>query len=175
MAAGTQDDPWILQTPPGGSEFEAWRDEAADPPALVVQVGTTQLRYRLRCIDDLHEMLEAGATGCRSATPTSRSRPSRGHGRGVGPRDGNPVGGWYGLKKGLRGRFATYVPPVLEELGLCRAGAQPLGTTGCAPSDLGRYRLRAGGGGRGRDLDDVEDARIDEPCRVVDSTPAAGR
>ena len=30
----------------------------------------------------------------------------------------NPVGGWYGLKKGLRGRFANYVPPVIEVLGL---------------------------------------------------------
>jgi hypothetical protein len=57
--AGTADDPWVLRTPPGSSEFEAWRDEAADPPALVVQVGSTQLRYHLRCIEDLHAMLRA--------------------------------------------------------------------------------------------------------------------
>ncbi len=56
--SGTASDPWILTTPPGKSEFEAWRDEDSDPPALVVQVGTTQLRYRLRCIDDLHAMLK---------------------------------------------------------------------------------------------------------------------
>ena len=56
--AGTAADPWILTTPPGKSEFEAWRDESSDPPALVVQVGTTQLRYYLRCIDDLHAMLK---------------------------------------------------------------------------------------------------------------------
>src|SRR5229473_3212346 len=55
--SGTADDPWILSTPPGKSEFEGWRDEKSDPPALVVQVGTTQLRYLLRCIDDLHTML----------------------------------------------------------------------------------------------------------------------
>jgi hypothetical protein len=59
--SGTADDPWILTTPPGKSEFEAWRDETSDPPALVVQVGTTQLRYQLRCIDDLHAMLKRRA------------------------------------------------------------------------------------------------------------------
>lgn len=31
----------------------------------------------------------------------------------------NPVGGWYGLKKGLRGRFGVYLPPLMEALGLC--------------------------------------------------------
>ena len=54
---GTADAPWVLHTPPGGSEYTAYRDESADPPALVVQVGKTQLRYHLRCIEDLHEML----------------------------------------------------------------------------------------------------------------------
>src|SRR5260221_6069956 len=56
--SGTADDPWILATPPGKSDFEAWRDQDSDPPALVVHVGTTQLRYQLRCIDDLHAMLK---------------------------------------------------------------------------------------------------------------------
>ncbi|MDH4078106.1 MAG: hypothetical protein OEW29_19425, partial [Acidimicrobiia bacterium] len=54
---GTPDDPWILTTPPGKSEFDAWRDEEADPPALKVRVGSTNLSYRLRCIEDLHAML----------------------------------------------------------------------------------------------------------------------
>ena len=54
---GTPDDPWQLTTPPGSSEYTAFRDEAADPPALVVQVGKTQLRYHLRAIHDLHAML----------------------------------------------------------------------------------------------------------------------
>ncbi len=117
--SGTADDPWILTTPPGKSEFEAYRDPEADPPALVVQVGSTELRYHLRCIDDLHaHARRAAATGSRWATPTSRSRrrtaPSR-HGGGIAD---NPVGGWYGMKKGLRGRFGNYVPPVLEALGL---------------------------------------------------------
>ncbi|MEZ5065789.1 MAG: hypothetical protein R3B81_13735 [bacterium] len=115
---GTEKSPWRLTTPPGTSEFVAYRDEASDPPALVVQVGKTQLRYALRCIDDLYAMLmergdwmALGATDeqkpVREGTVEAWSRSPR-----------NPVGGFYGLKKGLRGRFAMYVPPVLEALGL---------------------------------------------------------
>src|SRR5262249_33352 len=54
---GTKASPWALRTPPGTAEYEAYRDEEADPPALVVQVGKTQLRYHLRAVDDLHAML----------------------------------------------------------------------------------------------------------------------
>ena len=77
QGSGTREDPWKLKTPPGTSEFQMYRDEAADPPALVCQVGKTELRYHLRCIDDLHAMLKRTATGCRSAAPTSRSPPPR--------------------------------------------------------------------------------------------------
>jgi hypothetical protein len=38
---------------------------------------------------------------------------------------GNPVGGWFGLKKGLRGRFANYVPPVRERLELAEVEHNP--------------------------------------------------
>jgi len=115
---GTAASPWILTTPPGGSEFEAYRDEAADPPALVVQVGKTQLRYHLRCIDDLHAMLaERGDwVALGNADEQKEAKPDTVEAWGRSP--DNPVGGWYGLKKGLRGRFGNYVPPVLEELGL---------------------------------------------------------
>ena len=116
--SGTVADPWTLKTPPGKSEYQAYRDETADPPALVVQVGTTELRYQLRCISDLERCCRTTATGCRSAAPTSRSRPPRAASRRGRARPENPVGGWYGLKKGLRGRFGNYVPPVLEALGL---------------------------------------------------------
>ena len=85
--------------------------------ALVVQVGGTQLRYQLRCIEDLHAMLKEHGGWIRSATPTSRSGPP-GTVEAWGRSPGNPVGGWYGLKRGLRGRFGNYVPPVLEALGL---------------------------------------------------------
>jgi len=120
---GTQDDPWILKTPPGRSEFEAYRDEQSDPPALVVQVGKTQLRYHLRCIEDLHAMLRnRRASGGGDWTPlgsADEQKPAAdGSVEAWGRAETNPVGGWYGLKKGLRGRFGNYVPPVLEALGL---------------------------------------------------------
>ena len=56
--SGTKSDPWRLKTPSGTSEYAMYRDESADPPALVCQVGSTQLRYHLRCIEDLHAMLK---------------------------------------------------------------------------------------------------------------------
>ena len=56
---GSEADPWILQTPSLSSEFQAWRDETADPPALVVQVGATRLSYQLRGLDDLRAMLQS--------------------------------------------------------------------------------------------------------------------
>ena len=110
--------PWILKTPPGTSEFEAWRDEALDPPALVVQVGKTQLRYHLRCIDDLHAMLRAQGDWVPLGSADEQKPAASGTVEAWGRSDDNPVKGWYGLKKGLRGRFGMYVPPVLEALGL---------------------------------------------------------
>jgi hypothetical protein len=115
---GTKEDPWILTTPPGKSEFEAWRDSEADPPALVVQVGSTQLRYELRCIDDLHAMLRARGDWMPLGSADEQKDPADGTVEAWGRSPANPVGGWYGLKKGLRGRFGNYVPPVLEALGL---------------------------------------------------------
>jgi hypothetical protein len=116
--SGTKSDPWILQTPPGKSEFEAYRDAEADPPALVVQVGATELRYHLRCIDDLHAMLKEHGDWMPlgNADEQKEAKPDTVEAWGRSPH--NPVAGWYGLKKGLRGRFANYVPPVLEALGL---------------------------------------------------------
>ena len=116
--AGAKDDTWILTTPPGKSEFEAWRDPDADPPALVVQVGSTQLRYYLRCIDDLHAMLRARGDWMPLGSTDEQKDPEDGTVEAWGRSAGNPVGGWYGLRKGLRGRFAMYVPPLLEHLGL---------------------------------------------------------
>ena len=115
---GTAASPWVLTTPPGGSEFEAYRDDAADPPALVVQVGKTQLRYHLRCVDDLHAMLVVAGDWVPLGNADEQKPAAEGTVEAWGRADHNPVGGWYGLKKGLRGRFANYVPPVLERLGL---------------------------------------------------------
>jgi len=116
--SGTSADPWILRTPPGGSEFQAWRDEQADPPALVVVVGTTELRYHLRAITDLHEMLKAHGDWMALGNADEQKPAADGTVEAWGRSPQNPVGGWYGTKKGLRGRFGNYVPPVLEALGL---------------------------------------------------------
>jgi hypothetical protein len=124
---GTRAEPWQLQTPPGGSSYTAFRDESLDPPALVVNVGKTELRYHLRCVDDLHAMLiEHGDWMPLGNTDEQKPAPE-GSVEAWGRSEGNPVGGWYGLKKGLRGRFATYVPPVLEHLGLAEVEHKPRG------------------------------------------------
>ena len=115
---GTDKSPWKLKTPPGTSDFEAWRDEAADPPALVVQVGKTQLRYQLRCIEDLHAMLKKHGDWMLLGSADEQKPAAEGTVEAWGRLDKNPVKGWYGLKKGLRGRFGMYLPPVLEALGL---------------------------------------------------------
>jgi hypothetical protein len=118
FGSGTKSDPWILLTPPGKSEFEAYRDPEADPPALVVQVGTTELRYHLRCIDDLHAMLTERGEWMPLGNADEQKEAKPDTVEAWGRSSDNPVEGWYGLKKGLRGRFANYVPPVLEVLGL---------------------------------------------------------
>jgi hypothetical protein len=118
MTEGTPDSPWQLRTPPGKSEYTAWRDESLDPPALVVQVGTTELRYHVRAIDDLHAMLEAHGDWVPLGSADEQKPAAEGTVEAWARSESNPVGGWYGLKKGLRGRFANYVPPVLEALGL---------------------------------------------------------
>lgn len=115
---GTPQDPWILTTPPGKSEFEAYRNLEADPPVLVVQVGSTELRYDLRCINDLHAMLTERGDWMLLGNADEQKEPAPDTVEEWGRAPDNPVGGWYGLKKGLRGRFANYVPPVLEVLGL---------------------------------------------------------
>jgi len=125
VGSGTAEDPWILTTPPGTSEFEAWQDSDGDPPALVVQVGTTQLRYQLRCIGDLHAMLKQNGGWVPLGNADEQKPAQDGTVEAWGRSGDNPVGGWYGMKKGLRGRFASYVPPVLEVLGLAEVEHNP--------------------------------------------------
>jgi len=122
---GTKESPWVLQTPSGGSEFEAYRDEAADPPALVVQVGKTQLKYHLRAIEDLHKMLKANGDWVPLGSADEQKPAAEGTVEAWGRSADNPVGGWYGLKKGLRGRFGMYVPPVLKAMGLAEVEDKP--------------------------------------------------
>jgi len=115
---GTKDDPWILRTPSGESEFRAYRDEVSDPPAIVVNVGKTELRYHLRCLEDLQAMLKSHGDWMHLGNADEQKPVKEGTVEAWARSPENPVGGWYGLKKGLRGRFATYVPPIMEALGL---------------------------------------------------------
>jgi len=115
---GTTDRPWTLQTPSGGSTYQAYRDESLDPPALVVQVGTTQLRYNLRCLEDLRAMLVDHGDWIALGNADEQKPAADGTVEAWARSEDNPVGGWYGLKKGLRGRFGMYVPSLMEHLGL---------------------------------------------------------
>ena len=114
---GTREDPWQLTTPSGGSEYTAYRAPEADPPALVVQVGKTELRYHLRALEDVPAMLREHGDWMALGSADEQKPAADGTVEAWARSDDNPVGGWYGLKKGLRGRFANYVPPVLEALG----------------------------------------------------------
>jgi hypothetical protein len=123
--AGTREQPWLLKTPPGTSDYQMYRDEAADPPALVCQVGKTELRYQLRCIEDLHAMLRAHGDWMPLGSADEQKPAADGTVEAWGRSADNPIGGWYGLKKGLRGRFGMYLPPLLEVLGLAEVEHNP--------------------------------------------------
>ena len=123
--SGTRDDPWVLKTPTGTSEYQMYRDEAADPPALVCQVGPTQLRYDLRAIEDLHAALKAHGDWMPLGSADEQKPAAEGTVEAWGRSPNNPVGGWYGLRKGYRGRFGMYLPPLLEALGLAEVEHNP--------------------------------------------------
>jgi len=123
--AGTAENAWQLKTPPGTSEYRMYRDESADPPALVCMVGKTQLRYHLRCITDLHEMLTAHGGWMPLGAADEQKPAADGTVEAWARSPDNPVGGWYGLRKGYRGRFGMYVPPLLEALGLAELEHNP--------------------------------------------------
>jgi Family of unknown function (DUF6855) len=122
---GTKADPWILKTPPGTSEFKAYRDESLTPAALVVWVGKTELRYDLRCLNDLQAMLKKHGDWMLLGSADEQKPAADGTVEAWGRSAKNPVGGWYGLKKGLRGRFGMYVPPVMEALGMAEVEHNP--------------------------------------------------
>lgn len=116
--AGTKDDPWIMKTPPGSSEYQMYRDGTADPPALMCQVGSTKLSYDARAIDDLHALLVEHGDWMDLGAADEQKAAKEGTVEAWGRSESNPLGGWYGLRKGYRGRFGMYMPPLLEALGL---------------------------------------------------------
>jgi hypothetical protein len=115
--AGTKDDPWRLKTPPLTSDYEMFLDEREGTSVLVCVVGKTTLLYDARAIDDLHAMLKERGDwvelGSADEQKDARADTVEAWGRSTA----NPIGGWYGLKRGLRGRFGMYLPPLLEALG----------------------------------------------------------
>ena len=122
---GTKERPWVLKTPPGTSEYQMYRDESADPPTLVCVVGTTRLAYHLRAIEDLRAMLKAHGDWMPLGAADEQKPAAEGTVEAWARSPGNPVGGWYGLRKGYRGRFAMYVPPLMEALGLAELEHNP--------------------------------------------------
>jgi hypothetical protein len=122
---GTKENPWVLKTPPGTSEFTAYKDETLTPSALVVKVGSTELRYDIRAINDLYSMLKKKGDWMLLGSADEQKTAAEGTVEAWGRSTSNPIGGWYGLKKGLRGRFAMYVPPVLEAMKLAEVEHNP--------------------------------------------------
>ena len=122
---GTKAKPWKLRTPSGSAEYEMYRAEDADPPAIVCTVGKTELRYRLSAIEDLHAMLKKHGDWMALGRADEQKPAAEGTVEAWGRSTKNPVKGWYGLKKGLRGRFGMYMPPLLEALGLAEVEHNP--------------------------------------------------
>ena len=121
--AGTKQSPWELTTPGGSSQYLMYKDEAAD--AIVCIVGKTELRYQLRAIDDLHAMLSKHGDWMPLGSADEQKPAAEGTVEAWGRSPKNPVGGWYGMKKGLRGRFGMYMPPLVEALGLAEVEHNP--------------------------------------------------
>ena len=115
---GTKENPWKLQTPPLSSEYTMYKDTRDGKDILVCTVGSTVLFYDYRCLNDLHSMLKEHGDWMELGSADEQKEAKEGTVEAWGRSEKNPVGGWYGLKKGLRGRFGMYVPPLMEKLGL---------------------------------------------------------
>jgi hypothetical protein len=125
MPEGTKDDPWSLTTAPGTATYMMWREPDADPPALVCKVGSTTLRYRLQAVEDLRAWLTEQGDWVPLGAADEQKDAAPGTVEAFGRDEGNPVGGWYGLRKGYRGRFGMYLPPLLEALGVAELSHDP--------------------------------------------------
>ena len=115
---GSKENPWKLKTPTGKSEYIMYRDMKDDREVIMCIVGKTKLMYDARCITDLHEMLKEHGDWMELGGADEQKEAKENTVEAWGRSPDNPIGGWYGLKKGLRGRFGVYIPPLMEELGL---------------------------------------------------------
>ncbi|MEX2143716.1 MAG: DUF6855 family protein [Anaerolineales bacterium] len=124
-AKGTKEGPWVLKTPPGTSEYSMYKDDGVEPPVIVCQVGSTKLGYLWQAVDDLHAMLKKHDDWMELGSADESKEAKAGTVEAWGRSAKNPVKGWYGTKKGLRGRFGMYLPPLLEALGLAELEHNP--------------------------------------------------
>lgn len=115
---GTKEDPWKLKTPPLSSDYKMYKDEKDGKAVIVCVVGKTTLFYDYRCLADLQAMLKKHGDWMELGSADEQKAAKEGTVEAWGRSENNPVGGWYGLKKGLRGRFGMYIPPLMEKLGL---------------------------------------------------------
>jgi len=122
---GTKENPWKLKTPPLTSEYEMYKDVRDGKEVIVCVVGTTTLLYDYRCLSDLQTMLQLHGDWMELGSADEQKKVKEGTVEAWGQSENNPVGGWYGLKKGLRGRFGMYVPPLMEKLGLAELTHEP--------------------------------------------------
>lgn len=124
---GTKEHPWKLKTPPLTSDYEMYLDQKDGKDVIVCVVGKTTLLYDRRCIADLQAMLTKHGEWMELGSADEQKPAKEGTVEAWGRSEKNPVGGWYGLKKGLRGRFGMYVPPLMEKLGLAELTHDPKG------------------------------------------------
>lgn len=122
---GTKENPWRLKTPPGTSEYVMYKDVSVTPSILICKVGSTTLHYQWRAIEDLHEMLKKHDDWIELGSADEQKPAKEGTVESWGRAADNPVKGWYGLKKGFRGRFGMYIPPLMEALGLAELEHNP--------------------------------------------------
>jgi len=118
MEKGTKEKPWKLKTPSGTSDYEMYRDNKDGKDVIVCVVGKTTLLYDARCLNDLQQMLKKHGDWMELGSADEQKPAKDGTVEAWGRSESNPLGGWYGLKKGLRGRFGMYISPLMEELGL---------------------------------------------------------
>ena len=115
---GTKENPWLLKTPSLSSEYTIYKDVKDGVEILVCTVGSTMLYYAFRCIKDLHAMLKNRADWMELGSADEQKDARDDTVEAWARSETNLINGWYGLKKGLRGRFGMYIPPLMEKLGL---------------------------------------------------------
>jgi hypothetical protein len=124
---GMRRNPWVLKAADGETEFSAYRDASGSPPAIVVLFGKTELRYHLRCLDDLYEMLKERGGWVPLGGAAELQQPAEGSVEAWARSPLNPLGGWYGLQKGSRGHFALFIPAIMRVLDLAEVEDVPDG------------------------------------------------